>query len=68
MEKEIFDLEWEEAQKLMLIDLPITIQKIIKKAYPTICNNELMLNELEERIKKIAIAEVEIAIAACKKL
>ena len=67
MEKDIFDLEWEEAQKLMLIDLPITIQKIIKKAYPTICNNELMLNELEERIKKIAIAEVEIAIAACKK-
>ena len=68
MEKEIFDLEWEEAQKLMLIDLPITIQKIIKKAYPTIYNNGLMINELEERIKKIAIAEVEIAIAACKKL
>lgn len=67
MEKDIFDLEWEEAQKLMLIDLPITIQKIIKNAYPTIYNNGLMINELEERIKKIAIAEVEIAIAACKK-
>ena len=68
MENEIFDSEWEEAQKLMLIDLPITIQKIIKKAYPTFCNSELILNDLGERIKKIAITEVETAIATCKKL
>ena len=68
MEKEIFDLEWEEAQKLMLIDLPIIIQKIVKKAYPSIFDSEVMLNDLKEKMKKIAITEIETAIATCKKL
>ncbi len=68
METDIFDKEWEEAQKLMLIDLPITIQKIVKKAYPTIFESEAMLTDLEEKMKKIAITEIETAIATCRKL
>lgn len=67
LEKDIFDREWDESQRLMLVELPITIQKIIKKAYPSIGSDCVLLDSLEERIKKIAITEIETAIATCKK-
>lgn len=66
MNDDMVAAEWEKAQKLLLIDLPITIQKIVKKAYPSIFGNEALLNDLEEKMKKIAITEIEAAIATCK--
>ena len=67
-EKDIIELEYEDSQRLMMVTLPILIQKIVKKAYPSIGKRELLLSELENSLKHIAITEIESAIDTCKKM
>lgn len=63
MNETAFELEWNESRRLLFIELPILIQKIVIKAYPTIGAQKNMMSDLEQLLKKIAITEIETAIA-----